>query len=351
MPQVTQNHEVRTATSRDATLDLVRGLAIIAMVVGHLVVALRDIPYSRPLFVAGGMAPVLFVFLSGYLVEFLHHRKNYGFGYFFIRGIFLLLVGAAVDVFIWRIIPFYTMDILYFIGISLPILYLLNRQNTYRLVLLAGAIVVATPFMQYIMGYAPYPTELYLDGSPTIEAPYHYAIWKHYLVDGWFPLFPWLGVSLAGMLFYRWRTQGDSHGIFRWGIVLTGVGLFLWWPVWPGLDIRLQYGGIFMPPEPGYLIASLGLTLLLFWVLDAWSRKDTLRVVSAIGRSSLFFYVMHLVLIKYFIPALGVVQSPLFLLKSFVLIGGILGISGWLIHYLKTRTSRLPLLVRFFLGG
>jgi uncharacterized membrane protein len=339
---------------RDATLDVLRGLAILAMVVGHLVVAVGDIPCFKPLLVAGGLAPVLFVFISGYLVSYLRENRQYGLGYFLIRGILLIFIGTLVDVFIWQIIPFFTVDILYFIGLSLPLVYLLSYLSIPVRMGLLLIIILGTPLLQHGLGYAPYPTELYLNGTPTVETTYTYAIWKHYFVDGWFPLFPWLGVSLAGMLFYWLRTRRKE--LFRqWlaggSAVLIVGGLLLWWPIPSGLPLRLQYGGIFMPPGPGYLMTSLGLVAGLFWLLQRIVLYGFFNLIGEIGKSSLLFYILHLTLIKYLIPYLGNPSTALAVLKLFGVVAGILTIIGWGVKQLKARMGRLPLVLRILLGG
>jgi uncharacterized membrane protein len=53
-------------------------------------------------------------------------EKGYHAGHFLTRGASILLVGVLIDVFIWGIIPFMTMDVLYLVGFSLPIAYLFS---------------------------------------------------------------------------------------------------------------------------------------------------------------------------------------------------------------------------------
>ncbi len=353
MNSLSENSNIHTS-ARESTLDMMRGLAILTMVIGHLVVAVGDIPCFKPLLIAGGLAPVLFVFISGYLVCYLRENKHYGAGYFLVRGVLLILIGALVDVFIWQIIPFMTVDILYFIGLSLPLVYWLTDAPVPIRVGLLLVIILGTPLLQHWLGYAPYPTELYLNRTPTVEATYTYAIYKHYLVDGWFPLFPWLGISLAGGLFYWVRTRYNEF-FHRWiaggSAMLIVLGLVVWWPVPSGLPLRLQYGGIFMPPGPGYLITSLGLVTGLFWLIQKFTLYRSLNLIGEIGKSSLLFYILHLTLIKYLIPHFGSPTTIMTILKMFLVVAGILTIMGWGVKQFKTRMGKLPLVLRVLLGG
>jgi hypothetical protein len=78
------------------------------------------------------------------------------------------------------------------------------------------------------------------------------------------------------------------------GLVFLAAGVALGWPDITGrLHLRLIYGGAFMPPGLDYIAASIGLMLVLIWLLDRGPRARWLRPVRTLGRAALFVYVVH----------------------------------------------------------
>ena len=137
-----------------------------------------------------------------------------------------------IDVAFEGIRPFTSMDVLYLLGVSLPLGFLALRLPTSVRWGLIFLIFAATPLLQHGLGYTEYPTEYELRGKEVEEsaaAQTHTSIWHHVLIDGWFPLVPWfgftlLGINLAGV---RWRQGTRSFGsvaVLALGVLLLGRG-------------------------------------------------------------------------------------------------------------------------------
>lgn len=297
---------------RDVSIDVLRGIAVFTMIAPNLAAQVLAEPQPIWLRLYGSFAAPLFVIISGMMVYQMTQTKGYKMKHFLFRGGFIVLVGVLIDVLIWKIYPFTTVDVLYLIGVSLPISHLFSRMNRRARWITIGLIFAATPVLQTLLGYTSYPTELTLLGQPTVIVPNQTSIFNHWIVDGWFPLFPWLGFSLLGVNLaeLRWerRKSGENRAdtnIFVLGALLLCLGS-MGWLIYPGsLLVRAGYSELFYPPTLGYVVTACGAAMMLLDLVDRSRSAIVYRPLSAYGESSLFMYVLHLALIEYvFAPLL-----------------------------------------------
>ncbi|RMG65704.1 MAG: hypothetical protein D6715_08160 [Calditrichaeota bacterium] len=80
--------------------------------------------------------------------------------------------------------------------------------------------------------------------------------------------------------------------------LLIGLGLWLWWPITPGLSLRLQVGGAFMPPQPGYLLWGAGMFLLCWVTTRPAAGAAGFVPLRVFGRYPLVGYGLHLAFIQ-----------------------------------------------------
>jgi uncharacterized membrane protein len=347
---------------RDATVDALRGLAIAAMVWGHLGVATYSstgigatgatLSGQAPLWTetVGGIAPALFLFICGMMVAYLHARGAPLTRQLW-RMLALLGVGAAIDVVFWRIRPFTTVDVLYCIAVVLVATHLFISHVPARArAWVATAALVVTPWLQRSLGYSDYPTEMSFDGRVLTLVANQTSILNHWIVDGWFPLFPWLGFALAGATLGsrraadllvarstapraadRQRSNRDTRTLVGLGVVLVVAAIALGFPhSSERAPLRTQAGGAFMPPDLGYIVACSGAVLLLVAGFDALRLDRAPRWLDIVGRHSLLVYVAHFPLVKItaaalphrvtLAPAMGLVAINLGLLALGALI-------------------------------
>src|SRR5262245_9033461 len=112
---------------REPSIDILRGFAIFTMVAANAApYALRE-PHPFWFRCWGSFAAPVFVTLARSLVAKAAKDHPRALGYFFARGAMTFLVAILIDVGIWKIWPLMTVDILYLIGVSLPIAYGVSR--------------------------------------------------------------------------------------------------------------------------------------------------------------------------------------------------------------------------------
>jgi uncharacterized membrane protein len=295
--------------NRDTTVDALRGLAVFTMVAANLAASVLIEPHPFWLRLYGSFAAPLFVLFSGMMVAFTSRTKHFELEHFMARGVLLVAVGALVDVLIWGIYPFTSVDVLYLISVSLPLAYLSLRLKTPFRWAVVVAIFFAAPLLQNLFGYTDYPTEFYLGewGVQAVRVRNQTRILSHWVVDGWFPLFPWLGFSLLGVNLGETRWGGELPQPARRRLVFPlGVGVLalggVTWRLYPGsLLVRDGYSELFYPPTPGYVLTAIGVILLLLALVDWRPTLIAYGPLRALGEAALLMYVLHLALIEYVI--------------------------------------------------
>ncbi|NJL83651.1 MAG: DUF1624 domain-containing protein [Chloroflexaceae bacterium] len=247
---------------RDATLDTLRGIAILTMLAANLAASALREPHPFWFRFFGTWAAPLFIFLCGYLVMFTAERKHYGFSHYLQRGLLVLAIAALVDIGLWGLYPFVSVDVLYLIGLSLPAAYFFRCLPGFWQGLVIAGMFMVTPLLQSVLGYSSPPTEISLLPDGEVVGVSFGAILKHWLIDGWFPVFPWLGFSFLGAYFTKIRPFHTSfasraHWLLSGGLFLAGT---IVWASRPGpLLTRNGYSELFYPPTLGYCLVAIRL--------------------------------------------------------------------------------------------
>lgn len=328
---------------RDGAVDALRGLAVAAMVLGHLASRIVVPDGSKYVEVVGGIAAPLFLTIVGMMVARAIRARRPA-AYFLRRGALVLAAGVLVDVLVVRIRPFTSMDVLYLIGVGIPAAWLLGTRLPRPAVLpVALAIVFAAPILQDRLGYADYPTEILAGGrlAEAVDVPgvgvvpiaHRTSVPNHWIVDGWFPLFPWLGFVLLGIVLgaRRWevavpRRFGTRDALVP-GLLLLAAAIASGWLAddWTPSP-RNRYGGAFMPPRADYLAAALGAVLLAGWCADRLAVRGPARALAVLGRHALLVYVAHGPLVRVAAHVVGGrVPHAAFLGVGVVLLAALLG--------------------------
>ncbi len=293
---------------RDISIDIARGLAIFTMIMANMLPYLLMPPVPLPVRLYGTFAAPIFVTLAGMMVALTN--KRHPFGYFLDRGAIIILIGVLIDVFLWGEYPFAGMDVLYLIGMSIPIAYLFLKANEKFRWAIIVAIFLLTPLFQNIIGYREIH---YLDHCLN-------GIAHSLFVDGYFPLFPWLGFSLLGAQLgtIRWKNgeikKYDNPPMAAVIIALLVIGSALW-AAFPGnMYFREGYAELFYPPTIGFMVAAIGVILLTIYVFDALQWNRLIEPLRSMGQYSLQIYVVHLAVIALIIKPLDLqVGLPVFI--------------------------------------
>jgi uncharacterized membrane protein len=288
--------------ARSVSLDALRGAAIVSMFAANLAGPCLSPPHPMWLRIYGSFAAPAFVLLAGLMTT--SHDRRTPLPRLFKRSLLLLALAAGIDVVCWDIPPFETFDVLYLLGLALPIAGLCARMHGALHALLAASLLLLTPWVQQAIGYGPLLTD---------QLAYPWPVWRRWLVDGWFPIFPWLGVALLGSA--AGRLDPLAPRARRWlvpvGALLVAAGGVAWRLAPPTLITRAGYSELFYPPSSQYLAIALGTVVLALALFERLARRFQLRGLVVLGRASLPLYVAHVALIALVLDELFEGQSLL----------------------------------------
>nr|WP_321352689.1 heparan-alpha-glucosaminide N-acetyltransferase domain-containing protein [uncultured Methanoregula sp.] len=344
---------------RDIPVDILRGLAIAIMVGANCVPYLLVTPAPFWLRLTATIAAPLFVFLSGMMVTLSCRIKKYPFSYFLVRGALVIAIAALIDLLAAGLVPFMSFDVLYLIGISLPVTYLFLRLPMKGRIAVFLAILFATPLLQAVIGYSPLVISIPLAAvSGGAALPSFFTVISQLFVEGWFPLFPWVLFALLGAQAGEFRWQDNTIISFAHremivlssSILLTGAAF---WFLMPGpFYIRSGYVELFYPPTLEFLVFIVGIIFCLFIVADSLPvRNAVFDPLRAMGECSLAIYIIHSVIIYLFIKPLGIrLPLGLFLAGYLVFLTGMI-LVAYLLRDIRTGTRTRSLVLRLLIGG
>lgn len=319
--------------ARQLSLDALRGVAVILMMEQHLGTWLwqvadpsRSLVAQAPLYMGlnalGGLAAPIFITLAGAGVSFLvAGRAHRSVDAILVRrGLGLLGFGYLLN---WLTPSWFSPGswfVLHLMGLGIATSPLWRRLPDAALLALEAGILAATVAVQ-----AWLRTPILLDNSRMRDLDLPGGAARLALAEGQFPVLPWLGVFLAGVVVGRWVLAGQHARITALLRICVGVGVVL---------VGLQYGAhhlpslsflkaepwrrvitvrtSFYPAGPGIvLLLQAGVLLLLrtaLWV-EAVRELAPRGVLVCLGRASLTLLLVHVVLFRELSRPLGAWQA------------------------------------------
>jgi len=297
-------------TARFSSIDVLRTIAIFVMVFVHFSENLAG--YTPD--IAGFGAP-LFVFLSG-ASYFLWSDGKLARGsdeqsvskISVRRGLFVFGAGFAFNVLIWLPEDVFNWDVLTFIGSALLVLNILRRVPQPVCVFIACIVVLISPVLQQMADYVAFWEQGHFDYDWTLS-----DVLTGFIATGYFPMFPWIALSIAGYLCASqlFARTGTNHDRARMTNRLTLLGLSL--AVASGVVIisrplisssaasRFLGGWDLYPPSTEYVLGTIGMAIVLFAVghrlLDLqpvprrW--RGLVATAESFSRYSLTIYILH----------------------------------------------------------
>lgn len=296
-------------TNRLPFLDWTRGMAATIMLQGHVFHSfvrpeLRDSgPYVISQFI-GGIAPAIFLFLTGVTLAFMMHgmerkaasRKDRLIAVFRRAGYLGLLAMAfrfqlflfgyphspATDLLRVDILNCMALAIVTVAGMSL----LTTAQRVHAGVIAGGLIAVASPLISLIPpGAMPPIVRMYL--AP--DANY-------------FSFFPWasflaFGATAGSVL--RLVKDDQMHRVMQWSAIL-GFGLILSGQYFSNIPYSLYPAVDFWLNSPGLIFIKLGVIMVLLAVTFLWTHHgagEGWSWVRQLGTTSLLVYWVHIELV------------------------------------------------------
>ena len=325
---------VPARAARLASVDILRGLAMVLMALDHT----RDfLSYARPApedvahttaalfltrFVTHYCAPI-FAFLAG-TGAFLSTQRGKSLAqvsrFFLTRGLWLILLEFTIVDFAWGFVPWAHGGVIWGLGWSM----------------VAMALIVWLPLRWIaVLGLGMIATHNFLDRiNPAsfgkfswlwilLHSPGPIPISSHLSFSVRYVLIPWVGVMAAGFAFGKLLLRPDRRKWILWlGITATALFFVLRainlygngvaglpfgyprsagpWTVQPTLSLTVIsfFNTLKYPPSLDYLLMTLGPSLILLGFMDgAKAEKGPSRILLVFGRVPLFYYILHLYLL------------------------------------------------------
>jgi uncharacterized membrane protein len=305
-------------SGRMAYIDWMRGLACLLMFQTHcydswLNSASRHTTFFKWSQILGTLPAPLFLFLAGVafalVTDKLRQRgmaanqiaattirrgaEIFGLGLLLRVQEFLLGWGWAPWTDLLRV------DILNTIGISMMLMGIVCRFSQSRWAnvawsaAVATAIAMATPplWSTWAPSFLPWYLESYINGVHTFGQPQPWL----------FPIFPWAAFAFAGLaigflLFSDWARANVAWTTLAMGaagVVFYKLGLWT-----DANSVRLYALQDFWHSSPNFLLARVGILLMILWLTYVWCRWGLGQVgfspMVQLGQTSLLVYWVHI---------------------------------------------------------
>lgn len=257
-----------------------------------------DLPCPLEVRVLFSTAAPIFIFLSGVSLR-LSEENGKSILNTIQRICQVLFFAVLIDVAIWGILPFYTMDVLYLISFSLiTILGLRRLPDFYVLIIFVLNFSLTLFFAQY------YDFSLIELAAFDMNQNHYFSdAIRHVFIDGWFPIFPWMGISILGYYFTKHRLVFGKYLNLFLLMGLAGVSGFLFFTLGGAFLFNLprsNYMEIFYPVTLPFFVYMGSIFLLIFYFMQ----KNYLsrNYVCLLGTYSLAVYFFHAVLLQFYLP-------------------------------------------------
>jgi uncharacterized membrane protein len=317
-------------------LDVLRGLILILMAIDHAnYFVARTHPtgefWGVPLpqydslvefltrFVTHMCAPGFFFLLGVGMVLFANSRHSLGWSeskitkHLLFRGLILIFFQFFLENSAWVLGPvtafkppgagetvWIHFGVLAGLGSTMVIGTLFLRMKTYLLLGLSTIIIVGT---QFLIPDPSHASDLY---SPLVRILYLPG--RTGIFQSFYPVIPWLGIVVFGFAFGNWLLE-DRARAYRRASFLGAMFILIFFiirilggfgnihpPTQAGLISFLNVTKY--PPSLAFTLLNIGFCLVFLWIIS--KKEGTLqrwgKPVLVFGRSSLFFYILHLYL-------------------------------------------------------
>ena len=282
---------------RNAPIDFLRGIAILIMISANAYPYLYPSEYcNESLRLLFSSAAPIFTFLSGISIS-LAFENGKEKSALYLRAFQVLFFAVLIDVFIWSIIPFYTMDVLYLISYSSILIIFLSTYSEKILltIVLLSMLSIGLVVKQYQFELAEIPISV---GYTLNELS---AAIHHIFIDGWFPLLPWVCFPALGYLAGKNRDTLNKYSHYS---LMGGTGLFLGYLILYHFGLvhsnpmREGYTELFYPVSFSFILYTIGLFALITFFMQC--NLKGFELIKLLGRFSLPIYFIHLFLIRFY---------------------------------------------------
>lgn len=313
--------------SRLLALDALRGVAVVLMMEQHMGVWLWHTDPSQspiaqaPVLMAlnglGGLAAPTFITLAGAGTALLARARGDGLDLLLVRrGLGLMAFGYALNLLTPSWFSGGSWFVLHLMGLAIATSPLWRRCGDRTLLFGQALLLLAAPLVQHLLNT---PEVIGNDRMRRLDLPG--GPLRLAFAEGQFPVVPWLGLFLGGIVVGRWLAAGRRDLLTRLLLALLGAGLtlaalglaaphvsalaFLGDPlIWRVVQIRLG----FYPANPSIvLLLQSGTLLMLLGMLHLERRGRLTRrgLLVVLGRASLTLLLVHVVVFREWTRPIG----------------------------------------------
>jgi len=254
---------MHSAQNRIVQYDILSGIAISLMLMANsaATVFIADKPHPFLMRLAGSFAAPTFMLLAGMMLGLAKKPKP-------LRGLSIMAVGGLVDMAVWQSLPFLTFDVLYTIGLTIIVTAYPARYFSATALALTGfALLLCGQLLQWggLYHFELFSVALNFDQPLPSAQEILSHIPRQLFIDGWFPVFPWLGFVWLGAALQRGlplfapEAQGAGVSLRRgWYAVLLLLASSGYWAMTFNLPpMRDGYSELFYPPGLGYCLTAI----------------------------------------------------------------------------------------------
>lgn len=326
--------------NRVLSVDILRGFALICMVLIHFVIyfgdegAMNTWPYFVLNDLLADFGAAGFLTMVG-ISQVLSAARTPDAGALFLfqkaalRAAYIFAVGLLMLALTWGLRHLWQWDILTLIGFATLVLYFCRFLPSWLVLLLSAGVAVATPWLRSMIdpaavwsaGFMPTPViSAYAPGLFVMlkgEIPIVWqwdAILRGFFLAGEFPVFPWIAFPLLGFVLGRRivarRYQRDLPLLMSLGLLFVVLGVAGAWLSRGRMDASVVTDYLaplsFYPDSFTMFCSQVGVTLVVFSGLYYWYDArpcEELRpgflttLYRRTSRFSLTFYFLHYLLI------------------------------------------------------
>jgi uncharacterized membrane protein len=296
-------------------IDSLRGLAVIFMVQQHILfwtwekhwlsfsLTFPEHPVMLSLYFAGSFAAPLFLMLAGAGAVFLYRGQSPSAAEYFKRGLFILLCGYLLNFLAWQWFRHGSWYVLHTIGIAIMLFPVLNRFSSVKLILLSIAALLLSALIQTWL-----KTPLMLGNIYMNDTSMNGGMLRLAFAEGHFPIFPWIGFFLMGVVSGRWLAEGKRINLLIACMAAAFTGCVLAWCYHYGfffatggrLFRMFVWSPVIFPPMPPLMLVLAGCAFLFMFIFSG-IRTGGSKIFPALestGRLSLSWFLIHVVIFK-----------------------------------------------------
>lgn len=275
-------------------IDFMRAIAIIIMIIANSCPYILIGPHATILRIFASLAAPLFIFLSGFSAYL--SNANHAIKHQLTQALYLFISAILLDALVWHIRPLQTFDVLYLIAFGIIANAVMQHSSWKFRLFIAILCVLISFFLRQEWGYRFLLEEIPFSGKNFIEIKWVTIIdFKRMLLDGWFPIMPWIGLAILGNIIAE-----KSNCILQYPKTITlvclwifviGIAYFLNQD--PIQAERNGYLELFYPPTLSYLIFACAFIALIYVLTLKCSLGKFFKAFNLIGRNSLLIYWLH----------------------------------------------------------